>query len=413
MQRTPFSPNRERNLDAPVLTGAFFAFNHAAHVLRKFHKSKKLKLSCPYCGHEQEEPTLVISSYCQKCGEHFRVQKGVAVTGPGLKVSGIAEVRKTKKRQSESKRQSSAEVEDGEGATNDSWQMSSDNPEGKARALTHPEPDEEDDEEVGISAGAFFGLVDEEDLEEAEQPGGGISKQSVPKEDLAHGSVGALIETQGPAISPEKDKMPPNYVPPEKRRRDGAATNFKVRCYRCYHIQPVSRFAKSTQCERCSAYISLANYEIKAVKSHTLRTRGDIVITKKGGLQNCEIACHHLTVNGTLDARVDCTGDVIFRRSATVKGPIYCRRIIVEKKCEVKFPDGVMTERADVYGQCLGNVTCSGTITVFPSGTIVGDARAVTVNLKDTGSITGETIIDPETSTDLPLKMGFNPSIIS
>lgn len=380
-------------------------------MLRKFHKSKKLKLSCPYCGHEQEEPSLVISSCCRECGEHFRVRKGVAVSDPGLKVSGIAEVRKAKMKPPENRRK--PESEDEEGATTESWQMSSDNPEGKARALTQPEQDGEEVEEIGISAGAFFGLVDDEDLDREEQPAGEISKQSIPKEDLAHGSVGALIENQGPAVSPEKEKMPPNYVPPAKRRREGAATSFKVRCYRCYHIQPVSRFAKSTQCERCSAYISLANFEIKAVKRHTLRTRGDIVVSRKGGLQNCEIACHHLTVSGSLDAHIDCTGDVTFRRSGTARGPIYCRRIIVEKNCEVKFPDGVMTERADIYGQCLGNVTCSGTITVFSSGTIVGDARAVSVNLKDTGSITGETIIDPDTSTDLPLKMGFNPSIIS
>lgn len=375
-----------------------------------FQKAKKITLSCPYCGNPQEEPAKVISSYCRKCGEHFRVQRGVAVTDPGLKVSGIAEVRDTKKPK-ESDREKESEEDQVE--ETDSWLMTSDNPDGKALALTRPEVEEEDDKEMGISAGAFFGLVDEEDIEEAEERASEKQGSSKPKEDLAHGSVGALIDSQGPAMRPKKDKMPPNYVPPQKRRKDSAATNFKVRCYRCYHIQPVSRFAKSTQCERCSAYISLANYEIKAVKKHTLRTRGDIVITRKGGLIDCEVACHHLTVSGTLDAHVDCTGDVIFRRSGTARGPIYCRRIIIEKKCEVTFPDGVMTQRADIHGQCIGKITCSGTVTVFPTGTVVGDVDATDINVKEGGNITGESNIDPETSTDLPLKMGFNPSIIS
>lgn len=79
--------------------------------------------------------------------------------------------------------------------------------------------------------------------------------------------------------------MPPNYVPPEQRKKASeSGSTFEVRCFRCYHIQQVSRFAKSTQCERCSVYISLANYEVKAHKSHTLRTRGDIVIAKRGSL---------------------------------------------------------------------------------------------------------------------------------
>ncbi len=380
-------------------------------MFRKFQKRKKIVLSCPYCGHSQEEPILVISSYCQECGEHFRVQKGSAVADPGLKVSGIAEVRPDRRSAKKAPREDPPEEDTG--STHESWLMTADNPEGNALSLIQPEAETEETEEVGISAGAFFGLVDEEDLEDEAQSGGSISEKSVPKEDLAHGSVGALIESQGPAMTPAKEKMPPNYVPPQKRKKDSAAPSFKVRCYRCYHVQPVSRFAKSTQCERCSAYISLANFEVGSVKKHTLRTRGDIVITKKGGLQNCDIACHHLTVNGTLDATLDCTGDVIFRRSGTARGPIYCRRIIIEKKCEVKFPDGVMTQRADIHGQCLGDITCSGTITVFASGSVEGDVTAASVNLKEGGKITGQTNIDPETTTDLPLKMGFNPSIIS
>lgn len=380
-------------------------------MFRKFQKRKKTVLSCPYCGHSQEEPVLVISSNCQNCGEHFRVHKGIAVADPGLRVSGIAEVRKEKKAREKVYQGSPSDGEDT--PESDSWMMTGDDPEGSAMSLTRPDSEELEDEEVGISAGAFFGLVDEDEIEAEDRSGGTISEKSVPKENLAQGSVGALIESQGPAMTPVKEKMPPNYVPPQKRKKAGAAPSFKVRCYRCYHMQDVSRFAKSTQCERCSAYISLANFEISLVKKHTLRTRGDIVITKKGGLQNCEIACHHLTVNGSLDATLDCTGDVIFRRSGTARGPIYCRRIIIEKKCEVKFPDGVMTQRADIHGKCTGNVTCSGTITVFPSGSVDGDVTAANVNLKDGGTITGQTEIDPETTTDLPLKMGFNPSIIS
>ena len=226
--------------------------------------------------------------------------------------------------------------------------------------------------------------------------------------------MAALIQSGEPTVVAGKDKMPPNYVAPEARRKTGdAVPGNRVRCYRCYHVQMVSRFAKSTQCERCSAYISLANYEIKAVKSHTLRTRGDVTIAKKGGLINAsEVACHHLTVSGAIDATVDCSGDATFRHSGTVRGKLFCERLVIEKNCEVRFPDGVMTERADINGHLIGDVTCSGKVRIARTGIIEGNLTAVDLETKEGGRVSGETVIDSETKTELPLKKGFNPTII-
>ena len=57
------------------------------------HRPKTLEVSCPACGHAQEEPRRVVSSICRACGEHFRVVRGIAVANAGPRVSGIAEVR--------------------------------------------------------------------------------------------------------------------------------------------------------------------------------------------------------------------------------------------------------------------------------------------------------------------------------
>ncbi|MEX2579490.1 MAG: polymer-forming cytoskeletal protein [Verrucomicrobiales bacterium] len=386
-------------------------------VFRKFQKSKTLDVNCPYCEHSQREPSLVISSYCRACGEHFRVRKGRAVPDPGLKVSGIAEVRspETPETKSSRPRREPESAKPDEKTPEDAWLLTAENPEGDALPL-HKAEGSDTEEEVGISAGAFFGLVDPEETDEPEEPESGTPDEPLPKDALAHGTVGALIEprnAKAPAPPPKEDKAPSRYVPPWKRRKNDAPNaDFEVRCYRCYHLQTVSRFAKSTQCERCNAYISLADYEIKAVKSHTLRTRGDIVISKKGGLHDCEIACRNLTVNGAIDCGVDCSGDAVFRHSGIVRGHLHCRRLLIEKKCVVQFPDGALAARADIHGECLGNLTSSGTVTIFSSGIVVGDVTAVTIDIREGGKITGETEIDPETSANLPLKMGFNPSII-
>lgn len=290
--------------------------------------------------------------------------------------------------------------------------MTAEEKESGVRSLTRPE-EEEPVDVVGISAGAFFGLV-EETRSDPDEAKSSIGVKAQSRKSLARGSMAALIGSRSPSVNVDTDKMPPNYVAPDQRRkRDEPIADIRVRCFRCYHVQLVSRYAKSTQCERCSAYISLANYEIKAVKSHTLRTRGDVLIARKGGLINdSAIACHHLSVNGAIDAFVDCSGDAIFRHSGTVRGNLFCERLVIEKNCEVRFPDGIMTENAEIYGHLIGNLTCSGKVQIGRSGIVEGDVRAVDIETKDGGRVSGLTTIDSETTTDLPLKKGFNPTII-
>jgi cytoskeletal protein CcmA (bactofilin family) len=247
-----------------------------------------------------------------------------------------------------------------------------------------------------------------------ENSGPSLGRNAQGREALAEGSLGALISARQTVVVAEKEKMPPNYAAPDdRRRRDDSVPEIRVRCFRCHHHQDVSRFAKSTQCDRCSAYISLANYEIKTVKSHTLRTRGDIIIAKKGGIINhSEIACHHLTVSGSIDASVDCTGDAVFRHSGTVRGQLHCEKLVIEKNCEVRFPDGVMANRAEIAGHLIGDLTCSGKVRVARTGIVEGDLAAIDLELRDGGRISGETRLDPGITTELSLRKGFNPSVI-
>ncbi len=363
----------------------------------KRHRSRKLDLACPSCGHPQQEPARVVSSFCRACGEHFRVSKGVAVAYPGLRVSGIAELGENRRGRTEDRLPALAigVVEEEEF------------PHGLEAASG---------EESAMSAGAFFGFAAVPDEApsppEPTHPGIGIEAES--RVALGQGSMAALIGAQRTVVLAEREKMPPNFVPSgPQRRRDEAVPEIPVRCYGCHHVQQVSRYAKSTQCERCCTYISLAHYEIRTVKSHTLRTRGDIVVGRKGGLvDGSEIACRNLLVNGAIDATVDCTGDAVFRHSGTVRGRLHCERLVVEKGCEVRFPDGAMTERAEISGRFIGDLVCSGKALVARTGVVEGDLAAVEVDLKEGGRISGETRLDPATSTVLPLRKDFNPAVI-
>ncbi len=369
-------------------------------MLIKRHRFKKISVSCPFCGHAQEEPSQVISSFCRNCGEYFRVRKGVTISYSGPLVSGISDY--TSERKSNQKKDK----------TSNKGKNSPEEPSPKAtEAFSSHSSDSTSRDEVPLPASVFFGFTDQVEGAEMQPPVLGVESQG--REALAQGSMAALIGASQTVLVAEKDHMPPDYLSEEQDRSAAEIATRPVRCFRCSHVQNVSTFAKSTQCGRCNTYINLANYQIRTTQSHTLRTRGDITVTRRGGLVgNCEIACHNLFASGPVDATVDCSGEAVFRHSGIVRSEVYCDSLVVEKGCEVRFPIGVMANRVEILGHVSGDVTCSGTVYIGSCGLVEGNLNAVALDLKEGGQITGETRLDSSITTTPPARNGFHPEII-
>lgn len=177
-----------------------------------------------------------------------------------------------------------------------------------------------------------------------------------------------------------------------------------IRCFECGHIHEVSVAATSTQCARCSLYISLTDLDIREQYSRNIRTRGDVTIHRKGSVIGCEIACHNLTVLGKISGSVDCSGNAVFKNSGKILGSMHCKHIIVDRKCELDFPQGIIAESADIYGTVRGNILCSGTVHIFKTGSVLGDATAKAVVMKDGGVLTGQMNIQHDVDISLPDK---------
>jgi cytoskeletal protein CcmA (bactofilin family) len=407
---------------------------------------KKIDLLCPACGHLQSEPSRVVSTYCRACGEHFRVFKGQAIPKPPARASGIVDpmARKTVPTPFQETTESEPEAGPAGGAAGPfAWLKSSEDAPGTVRPLlpiTPPTPERT----VGIAAGAFFGLELDKPVEKSspainpteisdhtieEENTAGFEANFVPEPDgpdpslgleaqpaslLTRGTFATLFGNKSPSALPPRDRMPHDYRPqPRRLFFHQAPRERSVRCYRCYHIQSVPLTAQSTQCQRCSVYINLSNFEIKVRRNQSLRTRGDIEIDRGGALVLCEVACHNLTVKGVIDAKLDCSGEVIFRHSGSVQGSLHCESIRVAKRCEVTFADQVMTESAEITGTFLGSMTCSGLVRVRPGGIITGAVRAREIQIDAGGEIHGPQTIDPDTTTDIPLRTGYNSTVIS
>ncbi len=398
-------------------------------------KRKEIRITCPACRAEQAEPALAISSFCRACGAHFRIEKGVAIMPPGARYSGIVE-RHWDEPEPETPRITlgveAAPVTEptitGARGVGETWmrEESGESPPEEASAAEPPTSREKGGKKRrGRRRGKKSQPARKPEVKEGhtvEEPVAAVTpveeasptseailgRHAQPVETLKKGSMGAMLGGSLEAVAvPEPDefrpKMPAGFLPGAARRKPAPETRL-VRCFECNHQQSVSLAASSTQCARCSVYISLADHEIASAWSQNIRTRGDVWIKKRGSVTGCDVACHHLEIDGRISASVDCSGVAHFRHSGRVMGHMHCQRLVVERKCEVIFPQGVWAESVDVYGTVVGNITCAGTIRIMKHGRVEGDARARAVDLKDGGELSGRMSIQSDLDVTPPEK---------
>ncbi len=169
----------------------------------------------------------------------------------------------------------------------------------------------------------------------------------------------------------------------------GGEKDREVVCYECDNVHYTLSGATSSQCPSCGAYISLKDYDIVGLWNSSIRTRGDVLVQKKGSVRNISVFCNDLTIEGDFQASADCSNVVTVRVSGKLPGQIKCKRLVIEKKVEVEFERPVSAEFVQIDGVVKGDLTCSGQLSVSSKGALIGDIKAKFVNIQPGGDLTG------------------------
>ncbi len=162
-----------------------------------------------------------------------------------------------------------------------------------------------------------------------------------------------------------------------------------ITCFNCGHSYSTVGEAQSSQCPKCSGYISLLSHDITAHWNRRIQTCGDVVIQKTGVVAGANIQCHHLTVLGELSGSVECTGDLIIRSSGKIVGSVQCQNLRVEKGARVEFSNPVNAVTAHIDGNVRGQIFCTGPITLQKRARLQGLVRTTSLIIKPGAKHTG------------------------
>lgn len=334
----------------------------------------QIEVVCPSCGAAQYEPRLVVSTFCKKCGVHLTIQKRrviaseVTRSGAGSKLD-------------------------------DPWEAADQPAPEKAEApVTAPKVADKpaipaQPELTPVDGfGAYLQSQAQPDADATPPEDAEASPESAP-EPIAEASPSPVRRR------PQSNSPPPTPSPAlqtasslQKMREQGMYRNqyFKdAECFDCGHSFKTGRSSRSANCPSCGAYISLEDVEINMTSTQAVKTRGNVLIRKRGRLSAASVQCRDLDCHGIIEANVSCSGDATFRTTGSIVGEIHCQRFVVEKGADVSFINPIHATEVDVQARVTGTIFSTGRVTIGGHGAVNGDVTARSVSIEPGGELNG------------------------
>jgi len=343
-----------------------------------------IEVVCPACGAAQYEPRLVVSTFCKKCGAHLTIQKR-RVTASKVSRSGAGYEDWTGDK-------SAAPAQPATPAPAVEPKPAA---EATPAPAALPEAVSEEDRTADLSASDGFGAF----LKAQVQPGVPDAPSSEPAaapeepaKAIDEPATGSLRRPTSNSPAPTPAPAPMNASSIQKMKDLGMYRNqyFKdADCFDCGHKFKTSRSARSANCPACGAYISLEDVEINMNATQPVKTRGDVIIRKRGHLSDSSLQCRDLRCFGNLEANVECGGDAIFRAAGTIIGEIRCRRFIVEKGSDLAFKNPIRAEEVEIHARITGTIFSTGPVLIGTNGAVNGDVTARSVSIEPGGELNG------------------------
>ena len=357
----------------------------------------KIEVVCPTCGAVQYEPRLVVSTFCKKCGDHLRIEKK-RVSGTGVRHDRPTQEVVTPQSKNEDPPvepvvSPSTEAPTGnqtEGPIIRKYPAARRDPKSILRAIIAASPAKE---EIASPVESEPEAPPADEFKEDESGFGAMIQRAA--------SAQTAPETPVEEEAPKRhSNMPtPTPAPPlasastlQKMKDQGFYRQqyFKdALCFDCNHSFKVGRSARSANCPQCGAWISMEDVEINMNSTQSIKTRGDVIIRKRGHLSTASVQCKDFQCQGLLEANVTAMGDAVFKTTGTVIGEVRCHRLVIDKGADVTFVNPIYADQVEIHAKITGTVFSRGQVLITTYGAVNGDVTARSVSIEPGGELNG------------------------
>lgn len=373
----------------------------------------QIEVVCPACGAAQYEPRLVVSTFCKRCGVHLTIEKKRVIASEVSKAGGRPDALAP----SRTAEATPAPISPAIGKSIPAPVVAAPalKPMAQATGPTEAEDlpsiaDLSDTGELGL------GMM----MQAVSSPGGA---QSVPLREVdppvsepvpLPAPLPTAMQAAAPVTNGETDSATPRVAsnvpmaiaelmqtPVQAPATPGTLQKMmdqgvyrqqyfkEAQCFECNNKFKVGRSSKSANCPSCGSLISLEDIELNMPSNQAIKTRGDVLIRKRGHLTAAYLYAKDLRCYGMVQTNVFCSGDAIFKTEGTMVGEVHCRRFIVEKGSEITFMNPIHADEVEIHSPITGNVFSKGSVQIFANGAVNGDVTARSVSIEPGGELNG------------------------
>ena len=150
----------------------------------------------------------------------------------------------------------------------------------------------------------------------------------------------------------------------------------RVRCFQCGTELEAPKAAASTMCKRCSGYVDLSDYRITQTVSKNFRTHGWLVVEEKGYVLNTEAIVGEAVIKGRLIGKLATENTLEIYSTANIKGTFSAGRLVIPAGNHFRWPEPLRVGGAEIGGELVANLNCSGTVRLKSTGRLFGDVEA-------------------------------------
>jgi cytoskeletal protein CcmA (bactofilin family)/ribosomal protein S27E len=215
---------------------------------------------------------------------------------------------------------------------------------------------------------------------------------------------GGYIQLEKPAKASGSHEQRENVLAGLHKLHDmlGVQRTTIARCFECPGEREVPKAATSTLCPKCGAYIDLQDYKIAGAHTRSIRTGGRLVIGAKGDLISRRAYCGSAEIEGSLRAKLICSGDVTIKRKGKIGGEIEARNIRIDRKCDVEVAYPMRADVVEIDGIIRVPSVSARRVVINRTGRLIGAVSAQGFVVEKGGYFAGDlTIGEADHATSL------------
>ncbi|CAN5813637.1 hypothetical protein BH09VER1_BH09VER1_33410 [soil metagenome] len=167
----------------------------------------------------------------------------------------------------------------------------------------------------------------------------------------------------------------------------------QIHCHKCGTSHEVSGHAQITICPGCNTSIELGDLTFSSNVSRPVDTRGKLIITPSGYLNNAFIICGEGLIEGRVTGTLCCEGTLTLTCSGKVSCKVTAENLIIGKGAHVDLTYPTLTKKLTVYGHTTGDFTCEGSIRILKGGCLEGNVSARSVIVERGGILMADSVI--------------------